>query len=242
MNTLVKFTLAITLSLLGISESNAQWKKKIVGNGNITTKTVTTKTYDIIDIVGSMDIFLETGSEGTITVTTDENLHEYVIVESDGNTLKIKMENNISYKSRKGIHILVPFMDLTKVSLVGSGDVETKNTIKSDSFETSITGSGDMNLAIESNQLDAKVIGSGDLTLSGITQELEVKISGSGDFKGSALKSNNTQAYVSGSGDAKVNATTSLKARVNGSGDIYYSGNPGKSDTKVLGSGSIKSM
>jgi len=52
MNTLVKFTLAITLSLLGISESNAQWNKKIVGNGNITTKTVTTKTYDIRPLHG----------------------------------------------------------------------------------------------------------------------------------------------------------------------------------------------
>jgi hypothetical protein len=46
---------------------------------------------------------------------------------------------------------------------------------------------------------------------------------------------------VSGSGDADVYASNSLKARVNGSGDIDYSGNPNTSDTKVLGSGSISS-
>ena len=72
-------------------------------------------------------------------------------------------------------------------------------------------------------------------------KELEVKVSGSGDFMGSRLKSNNTQAYVSGSGDAEVNASKSIKARVNGSGDIEYSGNPETSDTKVVGSGSISS-
>ena len=79
------------------------------------------------------------------------------------------------------------------------------------------------------------------MTLTGSVNELEVKVSGSGDFMGNGLKSNNTQAYVSGSGDIEVNATKSLKARVNGSGDIEYSGSPETSDTKVLGSGSISS-
>jgi hypothetical protein len=79
------------------------------------------------------------------------------------------------------------------------------------------------------------------LTLTGMATNLEVKVSGSGDFKGSSLNSENTQVYVSGSGDVEVTATKSIKARVNGSGDIRYSGNPVSSDTKVMGSGDISS-
>ncbi|MGV6832311.1 MAG: GIN domain-containing protein, partial [bacterium] len=49
----------------------------------------------------------------------------------------------------------------------------------------------------------------------------------------------NTVVSVAGSGDAEVVCRESLKARVAGSGDIEYKGNPAKEDTKVSGSGSI---
>lgn len=241
MNTIVKLTLSLFLILFGFSESNAQWNKKVVGNGDITTKIITTQSYDKIEVVGSMDVHLESGAEGNISVTTDSNIQEYIIVEVKDNSLVLRTKNNVNLKTKKGIHITVPFETISGVSLVGSGDIDTKNIVMSDYFDVSVTGSGDIVLEVKSNNLDAKVTGSGDLDLSGIATNLEVKVSGSGDFNGSSLSAENTQVYVSGSGDAKVTATKSIKARVNGSGDIEYSGNPINSDTKVMGSGDISS-
>lgn len=242
MKTLLKLTLAVSLSLLGISESNAQWgNNKVVGSGNVTTKTVSTGNYDGIQGVGSMDIHLEKGSEGTITVTTDDNLHEYLEIEVKNNMLVIKTKKNTYLKTKKGIHITVPFNDISEVALVGSGDIDTKDTIKTDALEVNVTGSGDVELAIEANVVDASVTGSGDMVLTGSTNSLEISVTGSGDFTGSDLISQNTDVRVSGSGDARVVAKQSLKARVNGSGDISYSGNPERSDTKTSGSGDISS-
>lgn len=241
MKTLINTALILLLSLFGINESNAQWNKKIIGNGEVTTKNISTQSYDKIKAVGPMDVHLERGAEGNISVTAESNLHEYIVVEVEDNTLILRIRKNVNLKTQKGIHITVPFESISGVSLVGSGDVDTKDTLKNDTFDFAVTGSGDIDLAIESNTVDAKITGSGDMTLSGIVKDLEVKISGSGDFKGSALKSENTQAYVSGSGDIEVTASRSIKGRVNGSGDIKYSGNPDSSDTKVLGSGSISS-
>ena len=241
MNKFVKIALALIISLFGVSETNAQWNKKVSGNGDVTTKSIVTQSYDKIKAVGPMDVHLERGSEGKISVTIDSNLHEYVIVEVKDDVLVLRIKKNVNLKTKKGIHIKVPFEALSGISLVGSGDIDTKDTIKNDSFDVMVTGSGDVDLAIESNTVDAKITGSGDMTLSGAAIDLEVKLSGSGDFKGRSLTSENTQAYISGSGDIDVTASKSIKARVNGSGDITYSGNPDTSDTKVLGSGSISS-
>jgi hypothetical protein len=188
-----------------------------------------------------MDIHLEKGTEGNISVTTDDNLHEYLEIEVKDNTLVIKTKKNTYLKTKKGIHIKVPFNDISEVSLVGSGDIDTKDTIKADELDVRVTGSGDVVLAVESNMVDANITGSGDMVLTGSTNSLDVSVTGSGDFKGSDLVSQNTEARVSGSGDARVVAKQSLKARVNGSGDITYSGNPEKSDTKTSGSGDISS-
>jgi len=240
MKSLIKYTLALAITLVCFNTSIAQ-NKKVKGNGNVTTKTHNTSDYNEVKVVGFMDVKLESGTEGSITVTTDENIQEYIIIESKNGTLTIKVKNKVNIQTKKGVHITVPFKDLNKVSLTGSGDVLTSSKINSASFEVELTGSGDVILDVDATTIDAKITGSGDLKLKGIATDLEVKVTGSGDFSGKSLTSQNTQVYVSGSGDAIVYASKSLKARVNGSGDINYYGNPESTDTKVMGSGDIGS-
>jgi putative autotransporter adhesin-like protein len=242
MKNILTLSLAITLTLLGVSESHAQWgNKKVAGNGNVTTKTANTSSYDAIEGVGSMDVHLQKGTEGNITVTTDDNLHEYIIIEVKDNKLVLKTKKNTNLKTNKGIHVTVPFQDISKVSMVGSGDIDSEDTVKADNLKVYVTGSGDIVLDVETNTLKAKVTGSGDIKLSGTTRDLEVSVAGSGDFSGFGLSAQNTEASVSGSGDIKVVAKNSIKARVAGSGDIIYKGNPEHSDTKASGSGDINS-
>jgi hypothetical protein len=242
MKTIAKIATSLIVGLALSVPASAQWgNKTISGNGNVTTKTVSTGNYDAIKGVGSMDIHLEKGSEGSISVTTDDNLHEYIEIKTKGNDLVITTKKGYNLRTRKGIHVTVPFQDLNEVTITGSGDVETKDTISTNEMAVNVTGSGDIDLDIKATTTMVKVTGSGDIELNGSTRDLEVRISGSGDFKGYGLESTNTNVSVSGSGDAQVVANSSIVARVNGSGDVSYRGNPTQSDTKTSGSGSINS-
>ena len=79
------------------------------------------------------------------------------------------------------------------------------------------------------------------MNLSGKATDFEVSVSGSGDIRAYDLTAEFVDAQVSGSADIKVTANQMLKARVSGSGDITYKGNPKKIDTKSSGSGDIES-
>jgi len=239
MKSILKYTLTIVLTVICFNLSFAQ--KKVKGNGTIITKTHSTSDYDTINVVGFMDVILEKGNEGTITVKTDENLQEYISVESKNGILTLKVKKGFNLSTKKGVHITVPFTDISELSLTGSGDVHNKDVIKTNLMEVELTGSGDMILDIEAAGINAKLTGSGDMEISGKVTDLEIKVTGSGDFVSKSLISENTEAYVSGSGDATVYASNRLKARVHGSGDIKYVGNPGRTDLKVLGSGDIGS-
>ena len=240
MKSLSKITGVIALALVTLSSCAQGWTNGVKGNGNITTETIQVADYDAINVVGSMNVTLVKGTEGTITVTTDENLHEYLDITSNGGKLKITFKNSKNgFSSKKGVNIQVPFTDINDISLVGSGDIISKDTVKASVMDLSLVGSGDMDLDIEANDLDSNLSGSGDITLTGKVTNFKAKVSGSGDFEASSLETQNTEAYVAGSGDLQVNARKSLKARVNGSGDISYSGNPEKVDTKISGSGDI---
>lgn len=236
-------TKALLLSVLFITSiSCAQSWKKVSGNGNMTTETRTTSDYDGISCAGSFDYILVSGNEGKITLEGEENLLDYIITEVKKGKLVIKTENGINLKSSigKSIKITIPFQDINSVSLSGSGDLWTEDTVSSTNLEVNLAGSGDMNLDIQATSIESNIAGSGDIKLSGRTTNLEASIAGSGDFEAFGLQADNTEVSIAGSGDAQVVSNKTIKGRVSGSGDIAYKGNPEKEDTKVSGSGTIK--
>ncbi|WP_040254656.1 head GIN domain-containing protein [Psychroserpens mesophilus] len=236
----MKTSILLTTLLFCITFSYAG-DKNIRGNGNMTTITRSTSNYDGIACAGQFDYVLVAGTEGTITIEGEENLLDYIITEVKDNRLVIKTQNHINLKpsNNKTIKIRIPFKEISSVSLSGSGDLWNEDIIAANNLKVALAGSGDIVLHIQATTTEGKVAGSGDLTLKGSTNKLEAKVAGSGDFHGFDLQSNHTDVAVAGSGDAEVVCNESLRARVAGSGDIEYRGNPKTEDTKVAGSGSI---
>ncbi|MFS4467704.1 head GIN domain-containing protein [Maribacter sp. 2210JD10-5] len=233
---------ALTLVLLFTVSCTAQWGKKIKGNGNETTIERSTPDYDAIAVSGWFDVDLVDGNEGELTLEGESNLLEYIKTEVKDGKLIIKTEKGINLKPsnwNSGIRITVPVESVDAISLSGSGDIVGKTIIKTNSLKTVMSGSGDITLKLDAEKVDASMSGSGDITLSGNTTHFEATISGSGDIKAFDLDADNVDATVSGSADIKVTANKMLKARVSGSGDITYKGNPEKVDTKTSGSGDI---
>lgn len=238
------FAIVALLALI-TSSCSAQWGNKIKGNGNIKTVERSTTDYDKIAISGFFDVDLVEGNEGDITITGEENLLDYIITEVEKGKLIIKIEKGVNLQPSKwknAIRITVPVESIDGVSLSGSGDIVAKKTIKTTNFETSMSGSGDITLMIEAQSISASMSGSGDIKLSGSTKDFEVSISGSGDIEAFDLDADYVEATVSGSANIDVTAHKSIKARVSGSGDINYKGNPGKVNTKSSGSGDISKI
>ena len=235
--------LVVLSALFFTTITNAQWlNKRVKGNGKIITEKRTTAGYDEINVSGFFDVILVSGTEGRIAIKGEENLLPYVKIKVEGNVLKIYTDKNVNISTNKGIILTVPFEQISFVSLSGSGDVKSENTITSPTFKAKLSGSGDLTLDVKTTNFDANLSGSGDVVLTGNSDNFTSKISGSGDVDAVNLVTKNSNLTISGSGDMKVNCSESLYARVSGSGDIAYKGNPKTKDTKVNGSGEISKI
>lgn len=235
--------LVVLGTLLLTTMANAQLSnKKMKGNGKVITEKRTTAGYDEINVYGFFDVVLVSGKEGAITIQGEENLLPYVIAEVEGNVLKIHTTKNINISTNKEIILTVPFEQISFVTLSGSGDLKSNSTIVGSSFKAKFSGSGDLNLDLKTTNFEANLSGSGNVVLTGNSDKFTSKISGSGDVDAVNLITKNSNLTISGSGNMKVNCSESLYARVSGSGDIAYKGNPKTKDTKVNGSGEISKM
>lgn len=235
---IVAFSLFLFLSNTTI---NAQYfQKKIKGNGEIKTIIRNVSDYNKIGIGGDFDVTLVKGKEGTITIKAEENLLEYIETEVKKGDLSVKIKKGYQIRSNKKIEITIPFEEIDGVSLAGSGLIYTNDVINSKEFKLSLAGSGTMDLKISAKDLDTNIAGSGNITLHGNSDKFECSIAGSGNLNGYNLKSTITTVSIAGSGTIKVDALNEIHAKIAGSGNVIYTGNPEIVKSKAAGSGSIK--
>ena len=213
--------------------------EKIKGNGKVVTVTRTTSDYDGIGVGGSFDVILVQGKEGNITIEGEENIIPYIETEVKGNNLEIKFKKNTNIRTTKRLTVTVPYTDIDKVSLGGSGNISNEGTIKATDLKISLGGSGNISLKVDSDEVKSSIGGSGNIKLNGSTNEFKCSIAGSGSIKAYELTADTLNATIAGSGSISTTVKTKIKANVVGSGSIYYKGNPKYVDSKTVGSGDI---
>ncbi len=237
-NSILKSTVLLFILTFSFGTSYAQ---KIKGNGKIINKTRNVGSFDAVGVSGSFDVFLVAGDEGKLNISVEENLEPYLITEVNNGNLKIKWKNGVNIRTSAKTTVTVHFKNINSLAMAGSGDIVGKDKIKGNSLDVAVAGSGDIKVDMDVEQLDAAISGSGDIELSGKATDFEAAVSGSGDVDAYDLKTEKAELKISGSGSIRVSVEKEIVARVSGSGNIKYKGQPRIEDIKVSGSGNVSS-
>ena len=236
----LKSIAALFVTILFLTSCNAQKYGRIKGSGNIINEIRNVGSFDKVAVSGSFDVFLVEGNEGKLDIKIEDNLLAYLVTEVDNGKLKIKWKKGTSINTRKAVIITVYYKGIEAVSLSGSGDIIGKDLLKSNNFKVTVAGSGDIKLNVKTNEIDAAISGSGDIDLEGSSESFTAAIAGSGDIDAVNLKTDKAALRISGSGGITITVINELNAKISGSGDIKYKGNPKIEDIKVSGSGDVR--
>jgi hypothetical protein len=220
--------------------------------------------FNKIQSSGFFDVELTKGNEEAAQIEATNFPLDKLIMEVEGNILKIYQENYykpswgakvkiyITYKQlesikKSGSGNLLCRSDISGtesyIESSGSGNIKIAGIVKADNVYAHISGSGNIFLnQIEAQSLHMDKSGSGNFSVeSGNVDNQELSSSGSGNISSEGLASNDCRISMSGSGNASVNASKSLDANIAGSGNIRYKGNP-QLNSHVAGSGHIRSF
>lgn len=210
----------------------------VKGNGAPEKKPLTVTAFHGIVVQGSVNVQLTVSPTQFVEVEAQPNIAELIVTEVKDGIWVIKTSKCYSTDKAFTVHIAVPTIDV--VSIQGSGDVVGIGEFATNELKVDVQGSGDLRMAAAATTIRAGVQGSGDITLSGSCTMLYAAVQGSGDIKAGELKTTGAKAKVEGSGDITVQASGTLDANVQGSGDVKYRGKPAHIDSKVQGSGDVK--
>jgi len=242
MMTMKSNLLLLLLSLLVVQSYGQSFLKSgIVGEGATVEKTISVQKFNGVRNAFSCDVYITQGAEQSITVKAQQNILENMTFEVSNGLLTINRDRLIKRGDKIEVLITMPYF--TELSLSGSGSLQT-NTLFSDMdhVQVSVSGSGRMDVRTEARAITSQVSGSGRIYFDGSVDEFSITISGSGKIDAEALASNRCDVNISGSGNATVLVHDELDAKISGSGNVRYHGDVARIQSRVSGSGHVRSM
>lgn len=223
-------TMAIMMALSSCVISG--WDQGISGNGDVETETRDLSGFTGVQISSGLDVWLSEGDSFEVTVEADENLHDVILTEINGDLLVVKTDHvNIRNARSKKVHVTLPKLSELKIS--SAGDCVGQTSFSCDDLKLSISSAGDLSIEVEAREIDLNISSSGDARIAGSADKLNVNLSSAGDLNAFDLIAGNVNVDVSSAGDAKVHATNEITMNASSAGNIYYRG-----DAKVVHSSS----
>lgn len=242
MRNLLIFMVLVGVFVLGNRACNGSFLNfgGITGSGPIQTETRSVSDFKSIDLEISGDVEVTVGESYSVEVSAHQNLLPVIKTTVENGKLLIFADQNIYNSSDIKVKVTAPAFDGFSVS--GSGTIRVVNALQGDKMDMRVGGAGDIVcLQGNFNQLNTSIGGSGTIELGGNATTMQSDISGSGDVKAKGLTAQNLEVSISGSGTVTADVETSLKISISGSGDVFYSGSP-TVESSVSGSGTVKQI
>lgn len=215
--------------------------KRVRGNGNVTTESRSVGAFDEVEVQGAIDVYVRQGEPGPVRVVTDENLQQYIMVESQGNEVQIRFKQGYNIRPSSKVKVYVSSPNFTRLDVSGACNIYGERKLSlNNPLSMQVSGAGDIKMEIDAPKVRAQISGAGSMVMQGQTRDVEIDISGAGKAKCYDLMAENTKVEISGAGSAEVYASVALDAHVSGAGSVKYKGNATKVTQEVSGAGSVK--
>lgn len=209
----------------------------IYGSGDVVTEERNIDDFTGLKVSSGIDVVIRQGKKVSLEVEADDNLHEVIVTEVEGDVLKVYTRKNIRKARSKKVNLV--YKELNSIRISSAGDVIGENVLKTDNLDIDLSSAGDLSLEVEAENINCDISSSGDARLSGSTRVLDASLSSAGDLHAYELKAEKVDVRCSSAGDARVYASKEFNLRSSSAGSIYYKGDGRLASSHTSSAGSI---
>ena len=217
----VLFTLGLVTGCTGV---------KVIGSGNVITKTFDFSDFTAIKAESGMQVELTRSDTFSVEVVADDNVIEYIEVSKSGDALRIRPKSNAAFRDAT-LTTRITMPELYKLELSGGSHVNL--TGFSSTHDLSVKLSGGSHVSdfitpgdITAGNADFSLSGGSHVRLTGSADDLDINCSGGSHIDLEGLSADNADINLSGGSHATVNVSGTLNVDLSGGSKVYYVGDP----------------
>jgi len=215
-------------------------KETVSGDGNVTSRNVTTASFNNLEVEGAMHVRLKQDPQHSVRVETDANLQEYVEIFESGGTLVVRPRKNTNLRPSRDLVVYVSGPAFEHIDVSGASKLEGENAMTGNG-ELTIEASGATEVRMDVNvpRLRADISGSSHLDLSGRAGSFVLESSGASGVRAMNLQAEVATMDLSGASNAEITANKELEVEASGASRVAYRG-PAQVKTHTSGASSVE--
>ncbi len=193
--------------------------------------------FDEIKVFDQLNVTLIPSNENKIVIT-GTNQSNVETVNRNG-LLKIRISLTKILEDNKDLKLTLYFKELQSIDANEGSNVICDAVFKQISMDLSAQEGARIEAMLEVEKTTVEVFSGGIINLSGKAVNQKVSIHTGGILKAKDLVTSQTTINISAGGNAEINATTLVDAKVNAGGSIYIYGKPKQIKQQELAGGTI---
>ncbi|SDR73936.1 Putative auto-transporter adhesin, head GIN domain [Formosa sp. Hel1_31_208] len=191
------------------------------------------KVYDLIEVN------LIKANEAKVEITGDD-IEDVEVINKDGK-LKIRMKFNKTFNGDRTF-VAVYYNTLDIIDGNEGAFISANELIEQNSIELKAQEGARLKIGLDVNQVTIKAVSGGVVETKGKAISQDITLNTGGVYEGKSFETQNTTVNIKAAGEADINASKTVNAKVIAGGDIFIYGNPEKVNEKRTLGGRIKRM
>jgi hypothetical protein len=191
----------------------------------------TVKVYDRISVK------LVSASENKIVIS-GSRANDVEIV-TKGNDLKVKMKLT-KLLTGEDVTAILYYKSINDVEANEGAYISSEDTFKAPAFTLNAKEGAKIKLNLDAQNVKTKLHTGGEVELTGKAVNHDVTITSGGILKARSFATAQTDISVNAGGEADINASDAVIAKVRAGGNIDIYGNPKQVDKKITAGGNIE--
>jgi len=208
--------------------------KCVEDSGNHSTKEVSVKPYDEIEVSGPIKLIIRQDSTYKLVIEADSNVINLVKADVSGHELTLKLDAD-KYCGTDSIIISAGIGELKKLKASAAAKVYTSSKVNLNDISISLAGATVLNIDLNAGKLTLNNDGVSKINLSGQAGVNQLTSKGSLELNSFAFIAGVYNINVDGNVKANINVLNELNVKTTGAAEIYYKGNPKNVEQKKTG-------
>lgn len=211
--------------------------------GGVTAETRPLSEFKKIEVFNNISVNIHRSANYLAVVRCGSKLLDGVTTTVVNGRLELKNINRCNWMRDPGNEFVVDLYvpELNEIVFRSAGDIRCADTISTNQFlAESWDGTGTMDLLLDCNETYLKIhTGPADINASGTTGYSYIYNTGNGYIRAGGLKAINATVVSRSTGDCYVHCSSTLNAKIQYIGDVYYSGQPTSIQKEITGAGKL---
>nr|WP_299346352.1 head GIN domain-containing protein [Allomuricauda sp.] len=200
--------------------------ESIRASNEISTVEYSFSGYSGLQVSSNFEAFVRfSNSEESIEIEANENLQDKIIVSKDGNTLRIRLKDNVGIRGNATLKAYITTTEISNFQTSGNSLIELENLLVTDNLNLLASGNSRFLGNVDVERLTADATGNSVLNVYGLAANINARLEGNSLMKDYDLFTENLTLSMSGGSEVFLSVSNTIDVDASGNSELNYKGN-----------------